>query len=69
MKTILTRAGEGSKIILTGDCSQIDTHQLDAINNGLTYVVEKFKEYDLAGHITFTQGERSALATLASEIL
>jgi len=69
VKTVLTRAGENSKIILTGDIEQIDNSMLDATSNGLTYVIEKFKGSDLAGHITFTQGERSKLATLASEIL
>lgn len=69
VKTILTRAGENTKIILTGDISQIDSNRLDATNNGLTYVIEKFKNSPLAGHITFTQGERSRLATAAAEIL
>ena len=69
VKTILTRAGEGSKIILTGDIEQIDNSALDATNNGLTHVIEKFKDSDLAGHITFTQGERSRLASKAAEIL
>lgn len=69
VKTVLTRAGEGTKIILTGDIEQIDNSVLDVTSNGLTYVIEKFKGSDLAGHITFTQGERSKLATLASEIL
>lgn len=69
VKTILTRAGNGTKIILTGDIEQIDNSYLDATNNGLSYVIEKFKESDLAGHITFTKGERSPLATKASEIL
>lgn len=69
VKTVLTRAGENTKIILTGDIEQIDHSMLDATSNGLTYVIEKFKDSDLAGHITFTQGERSKLATLASEIL
>ena len=69
VKTILTRAGEDTKIILTGDIEQIDNSDLDATNNGLTYVIEKFKDTDLAGHITFTKGERSRLATVASEIL
>lgn len=68
-KTILTRAGEGTKIILTGDISQIDNSSLDATNNGLTYIVEKFKDLELSGHITFTKGERSRLATKAAEIL
>ena len=69
MKTILTRAGQGTKIILTGDIEQIDNQELDAMNNGLTFVIDKFKESELAGHITFTKGERSRLATKASEIL
>jgi PhoH-like ATPase len=69
VKTILTRAGENTKIILTGDIEQIDNSSLDATSNGLTYVIEKFKESDLAGHITFTQGERSKLASKAAEIL
>lgn len=68
-KTILTRAGIGSKIILTGDIDQIDNNRLDAINNGLTYVIDRFKGSRIAGHITLTKGERSELATLASEIL
>jgi len=69
IKTILTRAGEGSKIILTGDIEQIDNKNLDQTNNGLSYVLEKFKNYDLAGHVTLVKGERSELATLAAEIL
>jgi len=69
VKTILTRAGEGTKIILTGDLDQIDNNSLDATNNGLTYAIEQFKNSELAGHVTLTQGERSRLATLASEIL
>lgn len=69
VKTILTRAGTGSKIVLTGDIEQIDNSYLDATNNGLTYIVEKFKDIDLAGHITFTKGERSPLASKAAEIL
>ena len=69
IKTILTRAGEGTKIILTGDIEQIDNRDLDALNNGLTYTIEKFKEFDIAGHITLTKGERSKLATKAADIL
>lgn len=69
VKTILTRASAGTKIVLTGDVEQIDNSVLDATNNGLTYVIEKFKDSDLAGHITFSKGERSALASKASEIL
>ena len=69
VKTILTRAGENTKIILTGDIEQIDNSVLDATNNGLTHVIERFKDSELAGHITFVQGERSKLASKASEIL
>jgi PhoH-like ATPase len=69
LKTIVTRAGEGSKIILTGDIEQIDNVHVDTFTNGLTYAVEKFKEYDLSGHVTLLKGERSELATLASKIL
>lgn len=69
VKTILTRAGENTKIILTGDISQIDNFNLDATNNGLVHAIEKFKDSNLAGHITFTQGERSRLASKAAEIL
>lgn len=69
IKTILTRAGENTKIILTGDIEQIDNLELDAINNGLTHVIEKFKYTNLAGHVTLVKGERSRLASKAAEIL
>jgi PhoH-like ATPase len=69
IKTILTRAGEGSKIIMNGDLEQIDRNVLDTTSNGLVYAVEKFKHSELAGHITFVRGERSRLATLAANIL
>lgn len=69
LKTIITRVGDGTKIVLTGDIDQIDNNQIDAVSNGLTYAVEKFKPYGLAAHITLKKGERSALATLAAEIL
>ncbi len=69
VKTILTRAGENTKIILTGDIEQIDNSLLDATSNGLTHVIERFKDSELAGHVTFTQGERSKLASKAAEIL
>ena len=69
IKTVLTRAGENTKIILTGDVEQIDNEDLDVYNNGLTYVIEKFKSSSLAGHVTFVNGERSRLATLAANIL
>lgn len=69
VKTILTRAGTGTKIVLTGDVEQIDNTGLDATNNGLSYIVEKFKSEELAGHVSFAKGERSPLATKAAEIL
>ena len=69
IKTIITRAGENTKIVLTGDPYQIDTPYLDAGTNGLIYVVEKFKENDIFGTVTLTKGERSQLAELASNIL
>jgi PhoH-like ATPase len=69
IKTILTRVGEGTKIVLTGDLNQIDNIHLTEVTSGLTYAVEKFKSYEISGHISLVKGERSALATLASEIL
>lgn len=69
IKTIITRAGENTKIIMTGDLDQIDNPELDASHNGLAYAIEKFKHSELSGHITFSHGERSALATEASNIL
>lgn len=69
LKTIITRVGEGTKIVLTGDIEQIDSAFLDATNNGLTYAVEKFKSHELAGHITLRRGERSAVASLAALVL
>ncbi|AST92193.1 MULTISPECIES: PhoH family protein [Sutcliffiella] len=69
VKTILTRVGERSKIVLMGDPEQIDHPYLDEYNNGLTYVVEKFKQQQLSGHIKFVKGERSLLAKLAADIL
>src|SRR3954467_2235097 len=69
IKTILTRAGEGTKIVLTGDPYQIDNPYIDAQNNGLTYVIEKFKKEKIAAHVTLKRGERSELATTAATIL
>jgi PhoH-like ATPase len=69
LKTIVTRIGEDSKLILTGDIEQIDNVYVDETSNGLTYAVERLKEYDLAGHVSFLKGERSAIATLAAKIL
>lgn len=69
IKTIVTRAGQGTKVILTGDVYQIDNPYVDSANSGLTYAVEKFKGYPIAGHVTLTKGERSELAELAANIL
>lgn len=69
VKTILTRVGEDSKIVLMGDPEQIDHPYLDAYNNGLTYVVEKFKDQAVSGHVKLLKGERSGLARLAADIL
>ena len=69
VKTILTRVGEGSKIVLMGDPEQIDHPYLDAFNNGLTYVVERFKDQQIAGHVKLVKGERSGLAQLAADLL
>ncbi|GFO63411.1 PhoH family protein [Geomonas paludis] len=69
IKTIVTRAGEGTKIILTGDPYQIDNPYVDAESNGLTYVVERLKEQAISAHVTMTKGERSDLAELAANLL
>lgn len=69
VKTIVSRAGEGSKVILMGDPEQIDHPYLDASSNGLSYIVERFKEEQISGHITLEKGERSKLAQLAADLL
>jgi PhoH-like ATPase len=69
VKTIITRAGEGTKIVLTGDIRQIDQPYLDALSNGLSYLINRMKGQPIFAHITLEKGERSALADLASELL
>jgi PhoH-like ATPase len=69
IKTIITRVGEGTKIVFTGDIDQIDNVYVDATTNGLTYTIEKIKDYDVSGHITLQKGERSKVATLGANIL
>ncbi|GGH26494.1 PhoH family protein [Paenibacillus segetis] len=69
VKTIVSRVGEGSKIIVMGDPEQIDHPYLDSASNGLTYLVERFKEQGISGHITLEKGERSKLAQLAADLL
>lgn len=69
IKTIITRVGDGTKIVVTGDPYQIDNPYIDSSSNGLTYVVERFKNQEIAAHITFTKGERSKLSELAANLL
>ncbi len=69
VKTIITRAGEGTKIVFTGDIYQIDTPYLDAQSNGLSYLIDRFKNQELYAHITLEKGERSDLANLANRLL
>ena len=69
VKTIITRAGENTKIIFTGDINQIDTPYLDSQSNGLSYVIDRLKNHELYSHITLEKGERSALANLANDLL
>lgn len=69
LKTIITRVGENTKIILTGDIEQIDNAYVDETSNGLTHAVERLKSHDITGHIMFKKGERSKLATIAAKEL
>jgi PhoH-like ATPase len=69
VKTIVSRVGEGSKIVLMGDPEQIDHPYLDSISNGLTHIVERFKAEGISGHMTLEKGERSKLAQLAADLL
>ncbi len=69
VKTIVSRVGENTKIVLTGDPYQIDNPYMNESNNGLSYIVDRFKDLSLAGHITLEKGERSALANAAAELL
>lgn len=69
VKTIISRVGDGTKIVLTGDPEQIDNPYVDANNNGLTFVVNRFQDQRIAGHITLVKGERSELAEIATQVL
>jgi PhoH-like ATPase len=69
IKALITRVGEGTKIVLTGDPEQIDHPYLDSSSNGLTYLVEKLKGERISGHVTLTKGERSAVAELGAKLL
>jgi PhoH-like ATPase len=69
IKTIVTRAGIGTKVIVTGDVYQIDNPYVDSANSGLTYSIERFKGQPISAHVTLSKGERSELAELAANIL
>ena len=69
VKTIISRAGENTKMIFTGDIYQIDTPYLDSQSNGLSYLIDKLKDQNLYAHITLEKGERSELANLANQYL
>jgi PhoH-like ATPase len=69
VKTVITRAGEGTKIVFTGDIHQIDSPYLDERSNGLTYLIDRLKGNKLFSHIKLEKGERSELANLANELL
>jgi PhoH-like ATPase len=69
VKTIITRAGENTKIIFTGDINQIDTPYLDSQSNGLSYLIDRVKGHELYAHVTLEKGERSELANLANDVL
>jgi PhoH-like ATPase len=69
MKTLLTRVGERTKVVLTGDANQIDSRNLNLINNGLTKVIKSFKGSKIFGNVTLMKGERSRLATEAARVL
>ena len=69
VKTIITRAGEGTKVVLTGDIFQIDHPYLDSHSNGLTTLIERMKGQHLYAHVNMVKGERSELSELASDVL
>jgi len=69
VKTIITRAGEGTKIIFTGDINQIDTPYLDSQSNGLSHLIDKIRNQEIYAHVTLEKGERSELANIANELL
>ncbi len=69
VKTIITRAGENTKIVFTGDIYQIDTPYLDSQSNGLSYLIDKIRHHDIYAHVRLEKGERSNLANLANQLL
>jgi PhoH-like ATPase len=69
VKTIVTRIGEGTKLVLTGDTEQIDSAYLDQVNNGLTYAIDRMKCEDIVAHVELLKGERSLLAEIATKLM
>jgi PhoH-like ATPase len=69
VKTLITRAGPGTKVVCLGNIAQIDTPYVSETTSGLTYAVDRFKHWPHAGHVTLARGERSRLADFASEVL
>jgi PhoH-like ATPase len=69
IKTIITRAGEGTKIVFTGDIQQIDSPYLDMFSNGLVYMIDRMRGQNIFAHINLIKGERSYLSELASDLL
>ena len=69
VRTIVSRVGDGTKIVLCGDIGQIDSPYLDASSNGLSHVIERMKRHPIAGHVTLERTERSELASIAAELL
>jgi len=69
LKTIITRIGKSSKVVLLGDTDQVDTPYIDSFSNGLTIVIEKMKSSSLTGHVTLSKGQRSDIASYAADIL
>ena len=69
IKTIITRAGEGTKMVFTGDIQQIDQPYLDSHSNGLVYMIDKMKDQKLFAHVNLIKGERSELSELASNLM
>ena len=69
IKTIITRAGEGTKIVFTGDIQQIDSPYLDMFSNGLVYMIDRMRGQSIFAHINLVKGERSSLSELASDLL
>ena len=69
IKTIITRAGEGTKMVFTGDIQQIDQPYLDSQSNGLVYMIDRMKDQNIFAHVNLLKGERSELSELASNLL